>query len=134
VAVFAAAGCTGDGSSAPGTTSPKPTATSTTPVVITPGEFRYANAGLVVTLELHTNVGTMVVDNGSDHDLPKPDVYVIDGTTGEQIDGKVVDAAGVAQGQTATFDVQFPAGVDQKSLGLVILEFGSDNYGAFAPD
>jgi hypothetical protein len=103
-------------------------------VVITPGEFRYTNAGLVVTLELHTNAGTMVVDNGTDHDLPKPDVYVIDGTTGEQIDGKVVDSAAVAQGQKATFDVQFPRGVDQKSLGLVILEFGSDNYGAFAPD
>jgi hypothetical protein len=134
VVAFAAAGCTGDGSSAPSSTPPAPTETSTTPVVITPGEFRYANAGLVVTLELHTNVGTMVVDNGSDHDLPKPDVYVIDGTTGAQIDGKVVDAAAVAQGQTATFDVQFPHGVDQKSLGLVILEFGSDNYGAFMPD
>jgi hypothetical protein len=133
VAVLAAAGCTGDGSSAPRSTSTTPTAAPTTPVVITPGEFRYANAGLVVTLELHTNVGTMVVDNGTDHDLAKPDVYVIDGTTGEQIDGKVADAAAVAQGETATFEVEFPQGVDQKSLGLVILEFGSDNYGAFAP-
>jgi hypothetical protein len=134
VALFAAAGCTGDGgsTSTPTSTSAVPTETLTTPAVITPGEFRWANAGLVVTLELHTNVGTMVVDNGSDHDLPKPDVYVIMGT-GEQIDGKVVDAAAVAQGETATFDVQFPHGVDQKSLGLVILLFGSDNYGAFAP-
>jgi hypothetical protein len=133
VAVFAAAACTGDGSSTPSSTSSAPTETPTTPIVITPGEFEYSNAGLVVTLELKTNVGTMEVNNGTDHDLPKPDVYVIDGTTGEQIDGKVLDSAAVAQGDTATFDVQFPRGVDEKSLGLVILLFGSDNYGAFAP-
>ena len=133
MAGIAAVGCTGDGSSAPSSSASVPTGTSTAPVVITPGEFEYSNAGLLVTLELHTNVGTMVVDNGTDHDLPKPDVYVIDGTTAAHIEGKVLDAVPVAQGQTATFDVQFPRGVDEKSVGLVILEFGSDNYGAFAP-
>jgi hypothetical protein len=132
VALIAAVGCTGDGSSVPGTSS-APTETPTTPVVITPGEFRWSNAGLIVTLELKTNIGTMKVDNGSDHDLPKPDIYVIDGTTGEEIPGKVLDSVPVAQGETSTFDVEFPRGVDDKSLGLVILLFGSDNYGAFAP-
>lgn len=134
MAGIAAVGCTGDGSSAPiSTSSTPPSETPTAPTVITPGEFSYTNAGLVVTLELHTNVGTMVVDNGTDHDLAKPDLQVIDGTTGLLIDGKVLDAAAVAQGEAATFDVQFPRGVDEKSLGLVLLLFGSDNYGAFAP-
>ena len=132
---LAAAACTKSGNSTPlpDSSGPTPTETTTTPVVITPGEFRYTNAGLDVMLELKTNVGSMVVDNGTDHDLAKPDVYVLDGTTGQQIDGKVVEAAPIAQGETATFDVQFPVGVDDKSLGLVILLFGSDNYGAFAP-
>ena len=101
--------------------------------MIHPGAFRYTNAGLVVTLELKTNTGSMQVTNGTDHDLAKPDLYVLDGTTGKQIDGKVISAAPIPQGGKATFQVQFPPGVDDKSLGLVILLFGSDNYGAFAP-
>jgi hypothetical protein len=133
VAGIAAVGCTGDGSSTPTSSSSTPVSTPSTPVVITPGEFRYANAGLVVTLELKTNVGTMVVDNGSDHDLPKPDLQVIDGTTGAEIQGKVLDSAAIPQGGSATFEVQFPRGVDEKSLGLVLLFFGSGSYGAFAP-
>ena len=80
-----------------------------------------------------TNTGTMTVDNGSDHDLAKPDLYVLDGSTGKQIDGKVLNAQPVPQGGKQTFKVQFPPEVNDKELGLVILLFGPDNYGAFAP-
>lgn len=129
---FAAVGCTGKGSST-GSGTPTPSPIVTTPAVIHPGEFSYSLEGVEVTLELKTNVGTMVVDNGSDHDLPEPGLYVIDGTTARQIDGTVVDAAVVPKGATATFQVRFPQGVDDKSLGLVILEFGGASYGALAP-
>ena len=129
------AGCTGDGSSvvssAPPTSSE--TSTQTAPPSFTPGEFRYDNAGLVVTLKLQGNTGTMDVDNGSGFGLGKPDVYVLDGLTGKHIDGKVLDAKPIADGATASFPVQFPPEVTPKSLGMVILLFGSDNYGAFAP-
>ena len=134
---MAGVACTGDGSSStgggPSGATSAPTATTTTPVVITPGEFRYANAGLVVTLTLKTNAGTMTVDNGSDHDLAKPDLYVLDGSTGKQIDGRVVDPQPIAQGAKQTFHVEFPPEVNDKEIGLVILLFGTDNYGAFAP-
>jgi len=132
----AAVACTGNGSSTgggPSGATSAPTATTTTPVVITPGAFRYANAGLVVTLTLKTNTGTMTVDNGSDHDLAKPDLYVLDGSTGKQIDGRVVDPQPIAQGAKQTFHVEFPPEVNDKEIGLVILLFGTDNYGAFAP-
>jgi hypothetical protein len=58
---------------------------------------------------------------------------VLDGLTGKHIDGKVPDAKPVADGEQTTFQVQFPPEVTPKSLGLVILLFGGDNYGAFAP-
>lgn len=100
---------------------------------ITPGEFRYQNAGLDVALTLKTNTGAMVVDNGSGHDLGRPDLYVLDGTNGKRIDGKVLQAAPIPDGDKATFRVEFPPEVNDKELGLVILLFGADNYGAFAP-
>ena len=129
------AGCTGDGSSvfSTGTPSSSQTATETVPHSFTPGQFRYANAGLVVTLKLQGNTGTMNVDNGSGFALGQPDLYVLDGLTGKHIDGNVVDAQPIDDGATASFQVQFPPEVTPKSLGLVILLFGSDNYGAFAP-
>ena len=83
-------------------------------------------------IELKTNTGTLVVDNGSGHDLAKPDLYVFL-ATGKRVDGKVTDAAPIADGATQTFQVQFPPEVTEKTVGLVILLFGSDNYGAFAP-
>ena len=140
VLLLAAAACTKSSGSqpvSPGTgtvgATQTPSAPPTTPISITPGEFRYANAGLVVTLTLKTNTGTMTVDNGSDHDLAKPDLYVLDGSTGKQIDGKVLNAQPIPQGGKQTFQVQFPPEVNDKELGLVILLFGPDNYGAFAP-
>jgi hypothetical protein len=118
-------------SSGGASTHPSPVATTQVPA--TPGTFRYANAGLVVTLTLKTNVGTMTVDNGANHDLAKPDLYVLDGSTGKRIDGRVVSAQPIPQGGKQTFQVQFPPEVNDKELGLVILLFGTDNYGAFAP-
>jgi hypothetical protein len=137
VLLLAAAACTKDGGSQPvspaSRTSTTPSPVTTTQVAITPGEFRYANAGLVVTLTLETNIGTMVVDNGTDHDLAKPDLYVLDGSTGRQIDGRVLNTQPIPQGGKQTFKVQFPPVVNDKEIGLVLLLFGSDNYGAFAP-
>ena len=127
--------CTGDGSEVTptGSTGASPPPTDVGSTSFTPGAFRYQNAGLQVDLHLEANAGTMDVDNGSGYALGKPDVYVLDGVTGERIDGKVQDAQPVEDGAQATFQVQFPPEVTPKSLGLVILLFGSDNYGAFAP-
>lgn len=136
VALLAALGgaCTGDGRPQPSDTPSHPaTPVEATPPVFTPGSFRYQNAGLQVGLKLDGNTGTMEVDNGSGYALGKPDLYVLDGLTGKHIDGKVLDPQPVPDGGQATFQVQFPPEVTAKSLGLVILLFGSDNYGAFAP-
>ena len=136
VVLLAALGsaCTGDGGDPP----PSDMQSSSTPVessapAFTPGSFRYQNAGLQVTLKLDGNTGTMDVGNGSGYALGKPDLYVLDGLTGSHIDGKVLDPQPVPDGEQASFQVQFPPEVTPKSLGLVILLFGSDNYGAFAP-
>ncbi len=126
--------CHGSASQVQPTTPPTsaPTSTSATPTVITPGAFRYMTPGLLVTLELKTNTGTMMVRNGSGEDLGKPGLYVFD-QSGKRINGKVLAAAPIADGAKASFRVQFPSEVNDKTVGLVILLFGGDNFGAFAP-
>ena len=132
-----AVACTGGDGDDPPTDGATPTVsagpTDATPTEFTPGRFRYQNAGLQVGLQLEANTGTMDVDNRTGFELGKPDVYVLDGLSGERIDGKVLDAQPIDDGAQASFQVQFPPEVTPKSLGLVILLFGSDNYGAFAP-
>ena len=128
-------GCHGGGGSSstvPPTVRPT-TGTPSAQVSFTPGSFSYVNAGLTVALQLKENTGTMQVKNETGHALDAPDLYVEDGTDGHRIDGKVVGAAPIANGETKSFQVEFPPAVSPKEIGLVILLFGTLNFGAFAP-
>jgi hypothetical protein len=126
--------CTGGGDGnamrtpAASTTSPPPTG----PVHYTPGEFGYAFGGVTATLSFDSHTATMDVKNATGASLDAPGLYVIMGT-GDRVDGTIGDAAPIADGDTATFHVTFPANVTPKSIGLVILLFGDSNYGALAP-
>ena len=92
--------------------------------------YEYANEGLLVTLELDGSEGTLEVDNGSANDLDAPGVYVKDAVDGHEIDGEVLASAPVAAGERATFDVTLD-GVTVDDIGLLVLLFGADDYGAF---
>jgi hypothetical protein len=132
---LALSACTGEegggsdgGGGGNGGTGPEPTPSD---VVIEPGTsgvYRYANAGLVATLDLEA--GTLQVENGTDRDLPKPGFYVLGALDGHQVDGRVEGAAPVPAGEAATFDVVLE-GVRANDIGLVVLLMGRDNYGAF---
>jgi hypothetical protein len=137
------AACTGNGSNGDGATGDGATAgTGTgatgddggpTPVEGGPalvGTYEYVNAGLHVIVRIDGSEGTMGVENGTDRELPRPDLYVLDARDGTEIAVDVVDAAPVPAGQTATFDAAFE-GVEVRNIGLLILLFGRDNYGAF---
>ncbi|HEU4832400.1 MAG TPA: hypothetical protein VFU18_06815 [Actinomycetota bacterium] len=92
--------------------------------------YEYANEGLVVTVGLDGSDGTLEVANDSEHDLGPPGLYVEDAVDGHEIDGEVADSAPVAAGETATFDVRLD-GITVDDIGLLVLLFGADNYGAF---
>lgn len=129
VTFAAAVGCTGasgepDGGSSPGATGP------TGEDVIRPGRsdvYRYANGGLVATLDL--GEATLEIENGTDHDVGEPSFYVLDALDGSRTDGRVLDPAPIPAGERATFRVELD--VAPKDIGLVILVLGRDNYGAF---
>ena len=99
-------------------------------ISVAPGAsvYLYANAGLVVKLDL--DALTMEVDNGTGRALPKPDFYVLRAKDGSQVDGRVVDAAAIPAGETASFAVEL-GDVASQNIGLVVLLVGGDNYGAF---
>jgi hypothetical protein len=113
---------------------------TTSAVVPTPAEtftgapgtatYEYANEGLVVTLTLDGSDGTLDVENDSDNDLEAPGLYVLDAVDGHEVDGTVLDAAPVAAGDTASFNVRLDD-LTVDDIGLLVLLFGADNYGAF---
>ena len=136
---IAVGACTGgDGSEDGGSTAS--TGPSTTTEVPTPAQtftgapgiatYEYANEGLLVTVDLDGSDGSLEVENDSEHDLDPPGLYVEDAVDGHEIDGVVVDSAPVAAGETATFDVRLD-GITVDDIGLLVLLFGADNYGAF---
>jgi hypothetical protein len=114
--------------------------TTSTSAVPTPAEtftgapgsaiYTYALDGLMVTVELDGSEGSMEVRNDTEHDLDPPDLYVLDAADGHEIEGEVLSSAPVAAGESATFDVSLD-GVGVEDIGLLVLLFGADNYGAF---
>jgi len=127
--------CTGDDGDATAPSGPSSTSDVPTPAQTFTGApgtavYEYANEGLLVTLELDGSEGTMQVDNGSANDLDAPGVYVKDAVDGHEIDGEVVASTPVSAGERATFDVRLD-GITVDDIGLLVLLFGADDYGAF---
>jgi hypothetical protein len=91
--------------------------------------YTYVLDDLTVTVELDGSEGTMQVENDSEQDLGAPDLSVLDAADGREIDGEVVGSTRVAAGDSATFDVRLD-GVTVEDIGLLLLRFGSEDFGA----
>lgn len=136
VVALLVAACTGDGDD-DGSPTPAPSSTTTSPVPtgpvrFEPGLYRYEFGGVTADLRFTGSDATMDVKNASGAELGPPALYVIDGA-GAQHDGVVAGAASIPDGETTTFEVAFPAEVNEETIGLVALVFGDANYGLFAP-
>lgn len=104
-----------------------------TPVTTGPaarGTYEYVNAGLRVIVEIDGTEGTMEVENGTERELPDPDFYILDARDGTEIEGEVAEPAPTPAGESATFAISFE-GIEVRNIGLLVLLFGTDNYGAF---
>jgi hypothetical protein len=138
VSLVAFAACTDDGNppaatAATGggpTSSAGPTPAETFSGAPGTATYTYALDGLTVTVELDGSEGTMLVENETEHDLDAPGLYVLDAADGHEIDGEVLASAPVPAGDSATFDVALDE-IGVEEIGLLVLLFGADNYGAF---
>ena len=130
VATLALAACTAgadppaDAEGAP-QTSPPPV-TSTDSYVFTDA------AGIEARITIEEEGAVLTVENDTGGTLPRPGVYVLDARDGSRVDWTVVDTAAAAEGESE-WQVERPAVPEPKHIGLVVLLFGSEDYGAFVP-
>jgi hypothetical protein len=93
--------------------------------------FIYVAPGLEATFELDGDGGRLVVLNETGFALGPPDVYLLDARDGARVPGDVATPSRIPDGATRRFDVTVDGAPERKRVGLVVLLFGADNYGAF---
>jgi hypothetical protein len=121
------AACTGEPTDAtpPGSGSPAPA------LDVGSQGFIYLAPGLEATFELEGDAGRLVVLNETGFPLGRPDLYVLDARDGARVAANVATPSRIPDGATRRFDVTVDGAPERKHVGLVVLLFGADNYGAF---
>lgn len=129
------AACTGDEPqvSSPSLATPSGgPVTSNQAVAFEPGAYRYTFNGVVASLTLDGSTGALDVENDSGTRLGAPSIYAITGD-GARYEATIEGAAPIADQASDSLTVSFPDAVTADTAGLLVLSFGSDNVGAFAP-
>ncbi len=133
VLALVGAACTGDDPS-PSPSDPtdtgSPLPTEDVPVDFVPGEWTYENNGVTVAFSWES--GTLSVENGSGAELGPPGLYVVSQTQ-DRSDAEVAETAPIPDGEAAELVATFPEDLSLKDVGLVVLLFGDQNWGALSP-
>ena len=128
--VLALTGCTGgDDPTEPSEGSPK---TSPPPITSTDSYVFTDAAGIEARLKIEGEGALLTLTNDTGAELPEPGVFVLDARDGVRTDWHVLDASAVAEGETE-WVVERPPEPGAKNIGLVVLLFGGEDYGAFVP-
>jgi hypothetical protein len=106
--------------------------TSNQAVAFVPGAYRYTFNGIDASLSFDGSTGALKIENASGAELAAPVIYAITGDAARH-DGVIEGAVPIADGASDSLTVTFPDAVTAESVGLIVLSFGSDNVGAFAP-
>ena len=122
--------CTGGGD-APADAEDSP-GTSPPPVTSADSYVFTDAAGIEARLTIEDEGAVLTVRNDTGAPLPRPGVYVLDARDGSRVDWTVLDARAAADGVTE-WQVERPAVPEAKHVGLVVLLFGGEDYGAFVP-
>ena len=127
--------CTGDDEPAPErspTTSPPPV-TSADSYVFTDA------AGIEARIAIEGEGAVLTVTNDTGAALPYAGVYVLDARDGSRVDWTVLEAGAVPEGESevpegeSEWQVERPPVPEAKHIGLVVMLFGGEDYGAFVP-
>ena len=133
-----AAACTGDDPPPGDGEGPSSSTTSALPTVdagdveFERGAFIYEFDSVTAALSWEGGEGTLSIDNGSDRELGEPGLYAVTNDQA-QVTGKVVDTATIPPGESTEFTISFPDALTYERMGIIVLLFGDENWGAFAP-
>lgn len=120
--------CTGgpDGPSASnGSGSPSPS------LDVSSSGFLYVGPGIEATFELTGTQGHLVVLNRTGFPLGPPGIYLLDARDGARVPAEVSSPERIPNRETLEFDVTVEGAPERKNIGIVVLLFGGNNYGAF---
>ncbi|MGZ8631130.1 MAG: hypothetical protein ACXWZF_09225 [Actinomycetota bacterium] len=131
VAAFALAACTGD-DTPPASADETPT-TSPPPVTSADSYVFTDAAGIEARLTLQGDGAILSVVNDTGALLPKPGIFVLDARDGTRSTWTVVGSGPVLEGERVEFTVERTAVPEARHLGLVVMLFGGEDYGAFVP-
>ncbi|MEX1047171.1 MAG: hypothetical protein WD757_09595 [Actinomycetota bacterium] len=97
------------------------------------GDYSYNDYGISATLTPDGDSWDFEIQNKTGQGIAKPGIYVLDARDGQRIDATVEGSAPMNTGQSKEYTVTFPPEFDPKNVGLVLLQIGSADWGAFAP-
>jgi len=90
-------------------------------------------AGIEARLTIEGDGAELTVRNDTGDPLAEPGVFVLDARDGARTTWTVLEAAPVPEGSEMAFGVKRAAVPEAKHIGLVVMLFGGEDYGAFVP-
>ena len=109
-----------------------PPQTSPPPITSTDSYVFTDAAGIEARLTIEEVGAVLTLTNDTGAPLPKPGIFVLDARDGVKALWTVVDPSSVPEGETE-WQVERAPVPEAKHIGLVVLLFGGEDYGAFVP-
>jgi hypothetical protein len=127
-----AGACTAGGD--PSGSSPSPTSPPTTAAPAEPGTYAYVFNGVSATSHFEGAEGSLEVRNATGARLAAPGISIVLAENGRTLRTSVEGASPLGRGARRGFDVTLPRTLDPRDVGLVLLAFGGDAWGALSPE
>jgi hypothetical protein len=131
VAGLLAAACTGG--EPPARPPASPAATPTTAAPAEPGTYAYDFNGIAATFHLEGAEGTLDITNSTGTRLAAPRISIVLAEGGTTLRTSVDGASPLDRGARRGFEVTLPRTLDPRDVGLVLLAFGGQAWGALSP-
>jgi hypothetical protein len=130
-AALVAGACTGErGGGGPNSS---PEAPPTTGAPAEPGTYTYDFNGVAATFKLEGAEGTLEIRNGTGIMLAAPRISVVLATDGRTLQATVAGASSLRRNAREDFEVTLPRDLEPRDVGIVLLAFGEEAWGALSP-
>lgn len=98
-----------------------------------PGTYVYEFNGVGARFRLHGSTGSLDIRNGTGSRLAAPRLSILAAVDGASMDVEVDGAASLGRGDRRTFEVSLGQPMNPRDVGLVVLSFGGEVWGALSP-